>query len=154
MPEELEPPVIPKKEEGGGEKKDDNKSQKDARDGLYRNIATLMGFACAIGLPPEYFEIKKNQYESYAYNMGTAKALIEVVEYYVPDFEASPLAMLGITAIPFMALVISDRMKIHNEIKEKEAEEEKRARKRKNIEKSDKELKKKKEGAAQPVATA
>ena len=83
-------------------------------------FAKLLGFVAAIGLPSNVMKIKIKEYSQLAEETGVADALIDVIEYYFPDVEASPVIVFGITGIAFASAVMADRAEIKEKLKKKQ----------------------------------
>ena len=87
---------------------------------LSGSLSKFLGFVAAIGLPPELMRVKIVEYSQIAEETGVCEALIETIEYYFPDTEISPVMFLAVAGIAFAVAVITDRLKIKEELEKKE----------------------------------
>ena len=87
---------------------------------LSGSLSKFLGFIASIGLPPELMRVKIVEYSQIAEETGVCEALIETIEYYFPDTEISPVMFLAVAGIAFAVAVITDRLKIKEELEKKE----------------------------------
>ncbi len=117
---------------------EENGNESGLSEGLSKSIARVLGFVCAIGLPPELMKAKVVEYSEVAEETGVCDALLDVIEYYFPDMNVSPAAMVLITGIAFLSYVAIDRIELSRQLKKnkKEKEPEKKINNAKEVNKT------------------
>lgn len=143
---EVPKPVLPQLEGLGeyDESAEPEETEEDMfREKLYQNVANLIGFVSAIGLPKKLFLERHKYYAELAMETGVSESLIETIEYYFPDIEFSPALMLLLALAAYAPLVITDRLKLQEEIE--------KHKKRKKAEKHTEEIKEEKRKAPEKV---
>lgn len=122
-------PKLPKlnlEDEVGGEGYEDEytQTQDETRDfgkeKMANAFAKVLGFVAAIGLPQEVMKEKIIYYSQLAEETGVAEALIDTIEYYFPDIEASPALVLALTGTAFFSAVMADRAETKKKFQPKE----------------------------------
>jgi len=101
---------------------EENENEGGLSEGLSKSIARVLGFVCTLGLPPELMRIKVREYSEIAEETGVCDALLDVIEYYFPDMNVSPPAMVLITGIAFLSYVAVDRIELSRQLKKNKKE--------------------------------
>jgi len=114
---------------GEGYEEDYTQTQEDVKDlgreKMANAFSKLLGFVAAIGLPQEVMKEKIIFYSQLADETGVSEALIDTIEYYFPDVEASPAIVLALTSTAFVTAVMADRAETMKRFKPKEKIEKK-----------------------------